>query len=201
MKITVIEGNNILNFNEDPQDVQNQIPGWYLISDSAWTNAGKPFFYPENTDLVHVSLAPVIRANRLGKYIAKKFASRYYSEFAPALHFTLPTLRSELIFKGLSPEPAVSFDRSLIVGSFTPIPETENNSLLQLKINGETVATWNHAGMKFSIDDIIAGISKTNTVKMGDFIIPVLCGSYPVKIGDFLEVTGQFTTPLTVKVK
>ena len=193
MKITVVENNDITR--ED-----NQL-GWYLISDSAWTNAGKPFFYPENTEIVTVYLAPVIRINRLGKYIAEKFAGRYYSEFAAGLHFTLPQVYETLVSKGLSTDAAHSFDRSLIVSPFFPLPENLNDILMSLEINDQPKAHWNPTTMKFSLDKVISEVSKTNTVKMGDFIIPTLVGAYEIKIGDLLKVSFPSGFSLSVKVK
>lgn len=193
MKVTVIENNCVKD--------EGAPIGWYQISDSAWTNAGKPFYIPEETGEVTVSLAPVIRFNRLGKSISEKFARRYYSEIAPALHFRLPSLRDELLRQGLSPDPSVSFDRSLIVGSFVSMESLPDHPEMELKLNGETVALWNYPAMKFDINHIISRISKTNTVKMGDFLIPVICGFTPVKIGDRLDVIMGSVGNLAVKVK
>ena len=192
MKVALFEGN--LKNDESPF-------GWYFITDSAWTNAGKPFFFPENTDMVTVSLTPVIRINRLGKFIAEKFASRYYAEMAPGVHFRLPRLREALMSRGLSPDAALSFDRSLTVGSFFPVPKEEENILMTLKINGEEKIQFHISDLKTDINGIISEISKTNTIKTGDFLVPALCGFIPVQIGDCIEVTGSFIQPLKVKVK
>lgn len=192
MKITVIENNG--------NDSGSEPLSWYLIGDSAWTNAGKPFFIPEDTEIVTVSLAPVIRFNRLGKSVAEKFASRYYSEIAPGLHFRLPQIRERLTKEGLSWAPAVSFDRSLIVGNFGEFHQ-EEDFVLDLTINRESAVSFRLSQMKRSIDKIISEISRTNTIKMGDFLLPVLAFHLPVKQGDYLEVTGSFPSGLSVKVK
>lgn len=173
---------------------------WYLISDSAVSNSGKPFYIPEGNPKVEAFLAPVVRINRLGKSISPKFAHRYYSEIAPAIHFRLPELRDKLMRLGLSADPSQSFDRSLIIGEFSPI-SFEEGSVMRLHLNGENKAEWSSRNKQELLDRILSEISKMNTVKMGDFLIPELSEAVEVTIGDILEVKASGQPTLTVKVK
>lgn len=44
---------------------------WRFLSDSAHTNAGKPFFIPDFAEEFDAFLAPVVKLSRLGKSIGK----------------------------------------------------------------------------------------------------------------------------------
>lgn len=51
------------------------------------------------------------------------------------------------------------------------------------------------------IDEIVAAVSVTNSLKMGDIIIPSLSESVEVRIGDMLEIKSGETSLLSVPVK
>ena len=172
--------------------------GWYLLVDSAISNTGKPFYLPDGSGGVAVSLSAAIRVERLGKLIAPKFASRYFSEFAPALHFTLPQLGEKLRREGLPEDPSRNFDRSLFVGDFRCF---DSDAEIQLQKNGETEASFKFHHLISPPEKIISEISVMNTMKMGDIVLPGLSGKVNLEIGDLLEVKINGEKAFHVKVK
>lgn len=172
--------------------------GWYFLTDSAISNTGKPFYLPENLGKTSVHLGLAIRFSRLGKGILPEFASRYYSEYAPVLHFTLPEYADRLKENGLPEDAARSFDRSLIVGEFK---EKNSFEILTLKMNGESKSIFDIEKLNLNVDDIIFSVSRMNTIKIGDLIIPGLNGNFEIKEGDFLEVFQGEERSFYVKVK
>lgn len=172
--------------------------GWYLIADSAVTNVGKPFYLPEYVGPTEVILTMVVKISRLGKFIDQKFASRYYSEYAPGLHFRLPEYGNILRDSGLPADASHSFDRSLIVGDFRPIQEFEP---LFVKNNGEIMAELNMESFQHSIDQVISRVSLMNTIKIGDFVLPGLITGGFINVGDFLEVGNKREQCFHVRVK
>lgn len=173
-------------------------PVWYFLPDSALSNAGKPLFIPENETCVEALLAPAVRVTRLGKSIAPRFGSRYYSEIAPAIHFRIPGMRRALLMAGLPPDCAQAFDRSLIIGDYIPFPPP---APLTLSLNGEVAATWDPSAAPLSADEALSAVSSVNTMKMGDILIPSLSASVDVYAGDSLDVSLGNTTLLSVKIK
>lgn len=173
---------------------------WYFVADSSLVNTGKPFFIPEFADETEAFLMPVIRINRIGKSIGSRFASRYYSEMAMGVHFRASALRRELISKGLPPDAAHSFDRSMTVGEFLPAEEMLDK-VVSLKVNGEVRAEWRDSGFVTSAGDFLEAVSRSNTVKMGDYIIPELCGPVPVRIGDLLTVETPGNTLFEIHIR
>lgn len=193
MKTFVIENNSA--------DRDDEKPAWSFLPDSALCNAEKPFFIPENSGNIEVFIAPVIKITRLGKSIAPRFASRYYSQAAPALHFRDVSKRMSLLSRGLPLDIAQAFDRSLIIGDFYDSSHLFGNAPLELLKNGIKTAEWNHDSMPINIASLFPEISASNTLKIGDYLIPALSNGTPVAIGDTLELSLDSVTLLSVQIK
>lgn len=191
MKIIVF--NN--NYNSEPCGHSN---GWYLVADSAMTNTGKPFYLPENLGDTEVALSMAIKISRLGKNIDSKFSSRYYSELAPALHFRLPDYETELKSKGLATDASHSFDKSLFIGDFVPMDSIVE---LELRLNGDKVSLFDRNCLNMPLEDVIHKVSRLNTLKIGDIILPGLGDWVKIKEGDFLEVINKEERSFHVKIK
>ena len=194
MKIIVLENNYE---NAEIEDLLS----WYLISDSALTNWGKPFFYPLEMSKVSVQASIAIRISRLGKSVSSRFAPRYYHEVAPMLHFFFPQLKEKLVNRGLSFSRAVSFDKSLIYGEFKEMPDDMENLKLDLTVNRQLAVNFDISKLRYGIDELIPKVSEMNTLKMGDLILPALSEPVEIFIGDLIELKGGFVNPLSVKIK
>lgn len=165
-------------------------PTIFMKSDSSLLKDGKPFFIPDFSSEIHYETELVVKIDRLGKNIAERFAHRYYSEVTVGIDFTARDLQRRLREQGLPWEISKAFDNSAVIGTFIPLEEAGNANQLSfhLDMNGKTVQQGNTADMLFSVDQIIAYVSRFFTLKIGDLIYtgtPVGVG--PVSIGDHLE--------------
>lgn len=165
-------------------------PTIFMKSDSSLLKDGKPFFIPDFSSEIHYETELVVKIDRLGKNIAERFAHRYYSEVTVGIDFTARDLQRRLREQGLPWEISKAFDNSAVIGTFIPQEEAGNVNQLSfhLDMNGKTVQQGNTADMLFSVDQIIAYVSRFFTLKIGDLIYtgtPVGVG--PVSIGDHLE--------------
>lgn len=165
-------------------------PTIFMKSDSSLLKDGKPFFIPDFSSEIHYETELVVKIDRLGKNIAERFAHRYYSEVTVGIDFTARDLQRRLREQGLPWEISKAFDNSAVIGTFIPLEEAGNVNQLSfhLDMNGKTVQQGNTADMLFSVDQIIAYVSRFFTLKIGDLIYtgtPVSVG--PVSIGDHLE--------------
>ena len=165
-------------------------PTIFMKSDSSLLKDGKPFFIPDFSSEIHYETELVVKIDRLGKNIAERFAHRYYSEVTVGIDFTARDLQRRLREQGLPWEISQAFDNSAVIGTFSPLEEAGNVNQLSfhLDMNGKTVQQGNTADMLFSVDQIIAYVSRFFTLKIGDLIYtgtPVGVG--PVSIGDHLE--------------
>lgn len=165
-------------------------PTIFMKADSALLKDGKPFFIPDFTKEVHYETELVVRIDRLGKNIAERFAHRYYNEVTVGIDFTARDLQRDLRSKGLPWEISKAFDNSAVIGQFVPLSSVGEvqNLNFHLDINGQTVQRGCTADMLFSVDKIVAYVSRFFTLKIGDLIFtgtPVGVG--PVAINDHLQ--------------
>lgn len=165
-------------------------PVFFLKPDSAITRCNRPFFLPDFSERIDYETEIIVKINRLGKYIAEKFAHLYYEEIGLGVDFTARDVQEHCIDHGDPWEKAKAFDGSAVVGKFVPkstLPDVQNLNF-HLLLNGEKVQEGNSGDMLFTIDQIIAHVSKFITLRTGDIIFtgtPVGVG--PVHINDHLE--------------
>jgi 2-keto-4-pentenoate hydratase/2-oxohepta-3-ene-1,7-dioic acid hydratase in catechol pathway len=158
--------------------------------DTALLKNNKPFFIPDFTDELHYETELIIKINRLGKNIAKKYAHRYYAEIGLGVDFTARDVQRKLKSNGHPWEISKAFDNSAVIGNFIPVSEINDvqNIEFHLNINGKTVQQGNSKDMIFPVDELIAYTSKFFTLKIGDILFtgtPVGVGK--VQVGDRLE--------------
>ena len=165
-------------------------PTIFMKSDSSLLKDGKPFFIPDFSSEIHYETELVVKIDRLGKNIAERFAHRYYKEVTVGIDFTARDLQRRLRQQGLPWEISKAFDNSAALGAFIPLKEAGaiDNLAFHLDINGQTVQQGCTADMLFSVDKIIAYVSRFFTLKIGDLIYTgTPAGVGPVHIGDHLE--------------
>ena len=153
--------------NEKPED-----PVIFLKPDTSILVKKQPFFIPDFSNDVHHEVEILIRINRIGKYIDKKFAHKYYDEIGLGIDFTARDLQSKLKAKGLPWEKAKAFDGAAVVGDWVDKSNFDdvNNIDFRLEKNGEVVQKGNTKLMLWKIDEIIEYVSKYFTLKIGDII-------------------------------
>jgi 2-keto-4-pentenoate hydratase/2-oxohepta-3-ene-1,7-dioic acid hydratase in catechol pathway len=171
MKIICV-GRNYAEHARELNNPVNKSPVIFLKPDSSLLLKRLPFFIPEFSDDIHHEIELVIKINRLGKNIAKKFAKKYYQEITVGIDFTARDLQTELKSKGLPWELSKGFDGSAAVGKFIPVEDdiTENGIDFSLTKNEKIVQKGNSKDMLHSIDELISFISRYFTLKKGDLI-------------------------------
>ena len=164
-------------------------PVFFMKPDSSLLIKNRPFFYPDFSSDIHYEAELVYKICKVGKSIQEKFAKNYYDEVAFGIDFTARDLQQTAIKQGLPWEKTKGFDRSAAISSFFSIKEFEDKNIeFSLLKNGELVQKAKASDMIFSIDKIIAHVSKFVTLKMGDLIYTgTPSGVGPVTIGDTLE--------------
>jgi acylpyruvate hydrolase len=181
------------NYADHAKELNNPLPDkpvFFLKPDTALVNGNKPFFYPDFSSNIHHEVEFVLKINRLGRSIDKKFAHRYYNEIGVGIDFTARDLQDDCKKKGLPWEISKAFDNSAPLGDFISlkdIPEPGKMSI-RLDINGKTVQQGSSADLIFSFDEIISYVSGFITLKIGDLIFTgTPAGVGPVKKGDRLQ--------------
>ena len=195
------------NYTEHIKELGNEKPKEpviFLKPDTAILPKKMPFIIPEFSDDVHYEVEVVVKINRVGKHIDKKFAHKYYEEIGLGIDFTARDLQKKLKEKGLPWEKAKSFDGAAVLGKFVSKTEFDDldNLDFSLKKNNETVQEGNTSMMIHSIDEIISHVSEFFTLKIGDYIFTgTPAGVGKVTENDILQGYINDDEILKVKVK
>jgi len=193
MKIFAV-GMNYLQHNKALHGAlfKTEEPVIFTKADSALLKDGKPFFVPDWSERVDYEAEVVVRICRLGKGIPERFAHRYYDAVTVGVDFTARDWQQKAQQQGLPWEISKGFDGSAVIGQWQDLPLQKErgvqNMNFRLDINGETVQQGCTADMLYSIDALIAYLSRFFTLKTGDLLFTgTPTGVGPVHIDDHLQ--------------
>ncbi|MCI6208327.1 MAG: fumarylacetoacetate hydrolase family protein [Prevotella sp.] len=191
MKIFAV-GMNYIQHNKELDGTlyKPETPVIFTKADSALLKDKKPFFIPDFMGRIDYEAEVAVRISRLGKTIPERFAHRYYDAVTVGIDFTARELQQKLRANGEPWDLCKGFDGSAALGEWVSVDKFRDVQALHfhLDINGNTVQEGRTSDMLFSIDSLIAYISRFFTLKTGDILFtgtPVGVG--PVHIDDHLE--------------
>ncbi len=165
-------------------------PVIFSKADSALLKDRKPFFPPDDLGRIDYETEVVVRICRLGKSIPERFAHRYYDAVTCGVDFTARDLQARLKAAGQPWELCKGFDGSAAIGEWLPIEEVGDvqDVRFHLDINGRCVQSGHTADMLFSVDALVAYISRYFTLRTGDLLFTgTPAGIGPVHIDDHLD--------------
>lgn len=195
------------NYVEHAKELKNPVPKkpvFFLKPDTALLIKNRPFFYPDFSQDIHYELELVLKICKNGKNITEKFAPDYYKEIGLGIDFTARDLQQEAKEKGLPWEVAKAFDQSAAVSEFVPLDTLTNPHKIsfRLDLNSTMVQNGISTDMIFSVNHLIAYISKFITLRSGDLVFTGTPeGVGPVKIGDRLEGFLEDKLKLSCEIK
>ena len=195
------------NYTEHIKELNNEKPTdpvIFIKPDTAILLKKQPFFIPDFSDDVHHEVEVLVKINKVGKHIAKKFAHKYYDEISVGMDFTARDLQSQLKAKSLPWEKAKSFDGAAVIGEWMPKSTFKdvNDLNFSLKKNAEIVQNGQTSHMLYKIDEIIEYVSKYFTLKIGDIIFTgTPAGVSKVNPNDQLEGYLEQHQLFSIKVK
>lgn len=163
------------NYTEHIKELENEKPTdpvVFLKPDTSILLKKQPFFIPDFSNNVHHEVEILVKINKLGKHIDKKFASKYYDEISLGIDFTARDLQSELKAKGLPWEKAKAFDGAAVIGKWISKKEFKNVDDINFSLhkNEAIVQQGNTSLMLWKINELIEYVSKYFTLKIGDII-------------------------------
>lgn len=172
MKIIAVGKNYACHAMEfDGTSEKPRVPMIFMKPDSAILKNGKHFYKPDFLGRIEYEAEVVVRISRLGKSIPARFAHRYYDAVTVGIDFTARDMQREFIEAGAPWELSKGFDCSAVLGEFRPIENFNLNDIdFSLTIDEETVQSANTSQMLFSVDEIVAYVSRFCTLKTGDLI-------------------------------
>jgi len=197
-------GRNYTDHIEELDNEKPTVPVIFMKPDTAIVLKNQPFFIPDFSNEVHYEVEVLVKINRVGKYIDKKFAHKYYDEIGLGIDFTARDVQRELKAKGLPWEKSKAFDGSAVLGKWLPKQDFEDINAInfQLDKNGIPVQQGNTALMLWKIDEIIEYVSKYFTLKIGDVIFTgTPSGVGVIKAGDQLLGSIEKNQLLSIRIK
>ena len=195
------------NYAEHIKELDNKKPNepvLFLKPQTAIINKRQPFFIPSFSNEIHYELELIVKINRLGKFIQRKFSHKYYNEISLGIDFTARDVQIELKNKGLPWEKAKAFDGSCLIGEWKNKKDFGNidNIDFRLTKNDEIVQNSNTSLMLWKVDELIEHISKFFTLKIGDIIFTgTPAGVDRVEINDKLKGYMNDNELLSVNIK
>ena len=100
MKIICI-GRNYTEHIEELENERPENPVVFMKPDTAILLKKNPFILPEFSQDVHHEVEVLVKINRIGKHIDRKFAHKYYQEIGLGIDFTARDVQSKMKAKGL----------------------------------------------------------------------------------------------------
>lgn len=169
-------------------------PLFFMKPDTAMLRNNDPFYIPPFSNEIHYECELVVRINRVGRCIEERFAHRYYEEVGLGIDFTARDLQRRAIAEGLPWEACKSFDYSAALApQFIPLTELGGKVQeldFQLELNGEVRQQGDTRQMLWTVDQLIAHVSKYVTLRMGDLLFTgTPAGVGKVSSGDNLRAT------------
>lgn len=166
-----------------------EFPMIFMKPDSAILKNGKHFYMPDFLGQIDYEAEVVVRINQLGKSIPARFARRYYDAITIGIDFTARQMQRDFIAAGAPWELSKGFDGSAVLGEFRSVEQYDINSTdFSLTIDDETVQSANTSQMLFSVDEVIAYVSRFCTLKTGDLIFTgTPAGAGIARIGTHLK--------------
>ncbi len=203
MKLICI-GRNYTDHIKELENERPEEPVVFIKPDTSILLKKQPFFIPDFSNDIHHEVEVLVKINKVGKYIDKKFAHKYYNEVSLGIDFTARDLQAKLKAKGLPWEKAKAFDGAAVIGKWVSKEEYEDIDTIDFRLekNGEIAQQGNTRLMLWKIDELIEYVSKYFTLKIGDIIFTgTPAGVGVVKPNDIL--TGYINNQqfFSIKVK
>ena len=147
----------------------------------------------------------VVKIDRLGKTISEAHAPRYYSEVSLGLDLTARDVQTRLKDKGHPWERAKAFDGSAVIGQFMSLAQLGKDIQglsFTLTNHGNVIQEGQTKDMLFSVNRLIAEVSKFMTLKVGDLLFTgTPAGVAAVQSGDRLVGSLEGHDLFAVNVK
>ena len=203
MKIICIGRNYVSHVKEFKNKLPKE-PVIFLKPDTSIIKKNDPFFIPSFSNYIDHEVELIIKINRIGKHIQKKFSHKYYQEISLGIDFTARKLQDQLKKDGLPWEKSKSFDGSALIGKWISKDNfSDLNSInFELFKNKKSIQKENTSRMIWDIDSIISYCSTYFTLKIGDVIFTgTPKGVSNIEKNDILEGFIEGKEVFSLKIK
>jgi 2-keto-4-pentenoate hydratase/2-oxohepta-3-ene-1,7-dioic acid hydratase in catechol pathway len=135
------------------------------------TNA--PVYWPSYTEKLDYELEIGIFTGKVGKNIKPEDAHKYIAGYTIYNDFTARDIQIREMMARLGPSKGKDFDTGNAIGPYLVTPDEvpePYNLVMSAKINGTEWSKGNTSEMHYSFEEIIAYVSREETLYPGEFI-------------------------------
>ena len=194
------------NYKAHAIELNNSIPTepvLFIKPDTAVHNLEQPFYIPDFSNEIHYETEIIVKIPKQGKCISEKFAHKYYEEIGLGIDFTARDIQTRLKEKGLPWEIAKAFDGSAVIGTFFPkeVFDNQQNINFSLLQDKQIIQKGNSSEMIWTIDALIAYVSKFFTLRKGDLLFTGTHGTGKILPNTLLEGFIEDKKAFSVQIK
>ena len=169
-----------------------------LLADSSIIFGNRPLFVPDWASQFEARVAVAFRVGRLGKCVARRFASRYWDAFTGCL-----------VTRGLDEGGTVvlhdaltrSHDGALLLGQMIERADGSSFPTTLTWLVGHQVSQHSLGTIDSVAEDTLSQVSQYMTLKMGDLLCLCLEATHPLAIDTVTELLLDERSVLKTKIK
>src|SRR5690606_31549352 len=184
-------------------DPDREPPFFFTKPADAILESGARMSYPKLTRNLHHELELVIALGKGGENISASRASAHIFGYAIGLDMTRRDLQEEAKQTRRPWDSGKAFDQSAPCGALTPADRVARPGALaiSLRVNGDVRQSGSTTDLIWSIEEVIAHLSRSFTLAPGDLIYSgTPAGVGPVLPGDHLIAEGEGLTLLEITI-
>ena len=196
------------NYLEHARELNSPLPAepvFFIKPETSLVIGDHEFILPDFSNEIHHEVEVVYLVGKDGKNIPESQALDYLEAVGIGFDFTARDLQQRCKEKGLPWEIGKAFDHSApIAAHFFPVKSMSDLTEISfhLDINGSRKQEGFTGDMIFSIEKIVAYVSRFMTLQRGDLIFTGTPeGVGPVKHGDIMEGFLEGNKMLTCRIR
>ncbi|MFQ5692950.1 MAG: fumarylacetoacetate hydrolase family protein [Nitrospinota bacterium] len=175
----------------------HEIPSYYRGSVDHVIGPGEPVHWPAYTEKLDFELEIGVFIGRRGKDIRREEAAEYIAGYTIFNDWSARDVQGDIMSLRMGPAKSKDFDAGNSMGPFLVTPDEIDAANLTMiaRVNGEEWGRGNSGDMHYTFSDLIADVSRSETLEPGDFLasgtVPGGCGlelDRWIRPGDVVEL-------------
>lgn len=202
-RLFCIGRNYAAHAREMGKDPTREAPFFFTKWAETVVPSGTTIAYPPETANFHYEAELVVAIGKGGRNIAESDALNHVYGYATGLDMTRRDVQLEARDKGRPWDTGKNVEQSSPLGIIHPVSETGElkTGRISLTVNGDIKQDADLADLIWSVDEVIAYVSRFYRLEPGDLIYTgTPAGVGAVVTGDEIVISVEGLTPCTIKV-
>ncbi|WJS97273.1 fumarylacetoacetate hydrolase family protein [Novosphingobium humi] len=202
-RLFCIGRNYAAHAREMGKDPTREAPFFFTKWAETVVPSGTTIAYPPETANFHYEAELVVAIGKGGRNIAASDAASHVYGYATGLDMTRRDLQFEARDKGRPWDTGKNVEQSSPLGIIHPVSETGELKAgrISLTVNGEVKQDADLADLIWSVDEVIAYVSRFYRLEPGDLIYTgTPAGVGAVVTGDEIVISVEGLTPCTIRI-